>query len=313
MALISVIIPVYNVERYIKRCACSLFEQTFKDIEFIFVDDCSTDDSVCELKKVIDPYPKCQVKLITHNKNQGASASRNDGLTMAIGKYIGFVDADDWVEPDMYQKLYEEMTLTNSDIVWCDYYKEYENNTEVIYTAIPMENKSIFMNHYLMQPLTPLWIMLVKADGIQRNGIYFLNGFDWCEDLNVSAKLSYYSNKVSHLAIPLYHYRDNPISICHTTSKKKYEARLKNVIDLYNFFLGKDIYDAVKKSLFYRILLSKQFYLYDEKKVTDYISLCPEANSYILSNPMYGVKSKLVEWLTVKLYTMIVTISNIKI
>lgn len=313
--VISVIIPVYNAENYIVECARSLLGQTYRNIEFIFIDDCSTDSSFKKLEMVVGEYPGLNVRIVRHSENKGAAASRNDGLSLATGDYIGFVDADDWIEPEMYERMCREMSRNKADVVVCGYYRDYADRTEEIMPKPVTEEsgKTELIRNYLAQSLTPLWNMLVKADLLKEHRIRFLDGFDWCEDFNVSSKVYYYSNNICFLDEPLYHYRDNLSSYCHTVSVRKYVSRLRNVLDLYDFFKDKEIYGGVKKSLFYRILLSKQFYLYETKEITAYMTLCPEANGYILSNPLYGKKSKLVEWLAVKLYALIVKLAGTKI
>lgn len=310
---VSVVIPFYNVEKYIYDCARSLFQQTLLELEFIFIDDCSTDNSLEELKRIIQEYPERKVVLISHTKNRGIAASRNEGIARAQGEYIGFVDSDDWVDPDMFEKLYNEAFERKADIVWCDYIIEGKDSKSVIQINLSEDNIIDFMHLYLMNSINHLWNMLVHRNLYVRNHLRFLDGYDMCEDLNVSTKLYYYSNRSYHLPIPLYHYRDNATSICHTINKRNYIARLENVLELHEFFKEKDIYNDIKKVLFYRILLFKQFYLYTEKDVTKYVSICSEANTYIWSNPFYGIKAKCIEWLTVHLYSIIIKLSNIKI
>lgn len=107
---ISVIIPIYNVERFITRCAISLMKQTLKeDVEFIFVDDATPDRSIDLLQEVINQYPerRNQVRLIRHAKNKGLPAARNSGLKVAVGEYIFHCDSDDWLELDMLETLYD--------------------------------------------------------------------------------------------------------------------------------------------------------------------------------------------------------------
>ena len=121
---VSVLVPVYGVEKYIERCARSLFEQTMKDgIEFIFTDDCTRDRSIEILEKVVEEYPerKSQVKIIHHEKNQGLVSARVTGLKEAVGEYVIHCDSDDWVEREMYEIMYRQAKDTDSDIVVCDF------------------------------------------------------------------------------------------------------------------------------------------------------------------------------------------------
>ncbi len=119
---LSVCIPIYNVEKYIERCARSLFEQTMKDdIEFIFVDDCTPDASVKVLSSVLEEYPqrKNQVKILHHKENQGLTGARNTALANASGDYIIHCDSDDWVDLNLYEKMYESAIANQSDMVAC--------------------------------------------------------------------------------------------------------------------------------------------------------------------------------------------------
>ena len=102
MYLVSILVPVYKVEDYIERCARSLFEQTYSNLEFIFVDDCSPDDSVEILGRIMDDYParKEAVRIIRHNHNRGSAASRNTALDNGSGEFVFAVDSDDWLELD---------------------------------------------------------------------------------------------------------------------------------------------------------------------------------------------------------------------
>ena len=123
-AKVSVCIPVYGVEKYIERCARSLFEQTMKDgIEFIFVNDCTKDKSIEILEQVLGEYPerKEQVKIIHHEKNKGLVAARKTGLAHATGDYIIHCDSDDWVDLNLYETMYNKAVEVNADVVCCPF------------------------------------------------------------------------------------------------------------------------------------------------------------------------------------------------
>ena len=127
---VSVIIPVYKVEKFVERCVRSLMEQTMDNVEYIFVDDASPDESIHILHKVLADYPerRDQVKILTHEMNKGLPAARNTGLAVASGKYIFHCDSDDFVEKDLLSTLYETACRENADIVWSDYYISYPKN-----------------------------------------------------------------------------------------------------------------------------------------------------------------------------------------
>ena len=125
MCEISIIVPVYNVEKYLEKCIKSILNQTFTDFELILVNDGSTDKSgvICDNYKNIDDRI-----IVIHKKNEGLSSARNSGLDIAKGRYIGFVDSDDYINNDMYHKLYEALIKNNSDISICKFVKVYDDS-----------------------------------------------------------------------------------------------------------------------------------------------------------------------------------------
>ncbi len=185
---VSIVIPVYNVEKYIERCVRTLFAQTLDDLEYIFVDDCSPDNSSDVMLKVLEEYPvrKPQVKLIRHEINQGVSQSRQDGVEAATGEYIIHCDPDDWVELDMYEQLYTKAKETNADLVLCDYYevtngeiltlkkqKPDKLKSEDLLAGISGKNKTKLQGS--------LWNKLIKSE-LCKN-IRFIPDINFCEDV----------------------------------------------------------------------------------------------------------------------------------
>ena len=133
---ISVCIPVYGVEKYIERCARSLFEQTMKDgVEFIFVDDCTKDNSIGILENVLNDYPerKEQVKIVHHEKNGGLVAARKTGLKHASGEYVIHCDSDDWVDVSMCEEMYKTAAETGADMVYCHFCEDRNGEQTIFY------------------------------------------------------------------------------------------------------------------------------------------------------------------------------------
>ena len=120
---ISVIIPVFNSGSYIRRCARSLFSQTLRNIEYIFIDDCSTDESISILREVIDEYPdrRHSVKVIRNDSNIGVGQSRQKGIDMASGRFVIHCDSDDVVDADMYETMFCAALENDADVVVCGY------------------------------------------------------------------------------------------------------------------------------------------------------------------------------------------------
>ena len=125
MEKISIVVPIYNVEKYVKKCIESLIKQTYKNIEIILVDDGSTDSSA----EIIDEYANKDSRIIAiHQKNKGVSSARNTGLKAARGEYIGFVDPDDYVDCQMYEVMVNKLQASLADLVVCGYSKIWESS-----------------------------------------------------------------------------------------------------------------------------------------------------------------------------------------
>ena len=122
---VSIIVPVYNCEKYIERCMDSLINQTLTDIEIIVIDD-ESKNATFEILKEYEKKDK-RIKLLT-KKNSGVSSSRNKGIELAIGKYIAFVDGDDWIDLDCVEKMYDVAEKNKTDITMCSYTREFKNN-----------------------------------------------------------------------------------------------------------------------------------------------------------------------------------------
>lgn len=133
-AKVSFIVAVYNVADYIEQCARSLFEQTLEDIEIVFVNDCSPDDSEEIIRRTLEEYPhrKGQVKILTHEKNEQIMATRKDGLSASTGEYVHFIDGDDYVEPQTAELMYGKAVETDADVVVCNIYWYRQNGVGIV-------------------------------------------------------------------------------------------------------------------------------------------------------------------------------------
>ena len=234
MPKISIIIPVYNVEKYLKKCIDSVLAQTFTDFECILVDDGSWDNSPA----ICDEYAgkDKRVKVI-HKENGGVSSARNAGLDVAQGEWIGFVDSDDWIEHDMLEKMYMKAFSENYDMVWCDYYNYNQNSNEHIETNIVGLNKYDIIKKLLSEQLHgSMWNKITKKNLFKNNNIIFPPG-NMIEDLIVTIKNVYYANKIGHVNDALYHYIFNPYSLTQDIKKAKIRAEeyYKNLNSLLEF------------------------------------------------------------------------------
>ena len=228
---ISIIVPVYKVERYLENCIESIINQTFKDFELILVDDGSPDR--CGL--ICDNYAKKDERIkVIHKKNEGLSAARNSGIQIAKGEYIAFVDSDDCINKNMYETLYDTAIENKSDIVVCDYKNIYENNEE--YENIS-EKISLIENLTNMEALNRLYeldgvIYVVAWNKLYKRHLFEKFKYDkgrLHEDEFIIHKLLYNSKIITYVPLKLYYYTQRNDSI---TGKKN----IKNKLDVLDAF-----------------------------------------------------------------------------
>ena len=245
MAEISVIVPVYNVQKYLRKCLNSLVKQTFKDIEIIAVNDGSTDDSEEILKEYAEKYDNFSY----YNKeNGGLSDARNFGLKHANGRYVAFVDSDDYVDRTMYEKMYNKALENNYDYVECDFYWVYPNKNRLD-RGIRHKNK----NEMLLYGRVVAWNKLIKRDVITElfpKGLYF-------EDIEFFYKLIPNINDFAFVDEPLVYYVQRENSQSKEQSYKT--AQIFNIFDnVFDYYRKHKIYDKYRRELEYsyvRILL----------------------------------------------------------
>lgn len=239
MAKVSVYIPIYNVENYIERCARSLFGQSLDDIEFIFVNDCTKDKSIEILSSVLKEYPSriSQTKILHHKQNKGSAATRTTGILACTGDYIIACDSDDWVELDMYEKLYNFAIDNRADIVQCNFFHEIDEK-QIVEEYDDIIDISLFLNSKPNIWITT-WNKLIKRDLFKKYNILPYPNIDMYEDVGLIVRLMCYANKISTYHEALYHYnRINYKSILNDPAKyhKRLQDRIYVIKCLEQFF-----------------------------------------------------------------------------
>ncbi len=203
---ISIIVPVYNVEKYLSVCLDSLLNQTLDDIEIICVNDGSTDGSLHILKEYANLDSR--IKVICQ-ENRGLAGARNTGIKAASGNYIGFVDSDDWVDDDFFEKLYNTASSSNADIARAPYKYSYndkeieEENLTPILTKRFSNNESLGINEHSVV----VWNAIYKTDFILQNNIKFDDNIYISEDIYFTANATFKSTKTLPVIDTYYHYR----------------------------------------------------------------------------------------------------------
>lgn len=226
MPKISVIVPVYNVEKYIEKCLDSLVNQTLKDIEIIIVNDGSKDNSDEIIKRYQEKYDNI---IYLTKENGGLSDARNYGIPYAKGEYIAFLDSDDYVECNIYEKMYNNAKENNSDYVECDFIWEYPNKR-----IIDIGEEYTGKHEMLQKVRVVAWNKLIKREIVQKTKIQFPKGYRY-EDVEFTYKIIPYLNKTSKVKEPLIHYiqREDSISNVQNERTKEIFDVLEDVLVYY--------------------------------------------------------------------------------
>lgn len=257
-AKISVIVPVYNSKEYVDKCITSILNQTYKNLEIILVDDGSSDNSleVCKKFENIDNRIKC-----IHIKNNGVSTARNIGLDISTGEFIGFVDSDDIIEKDMYEKLYDNIIKNKTDLVICNYKpnNDFKNISKIISNKLALEYL-FYKDKYRGY----VWNKLYKKSLISNQR--FDKDIHVCEDLLFNCKYILKCKKISIINEKLYNYIKNSNSVTNIykdnskkeTALKSYEKMINLLDDKYENIVNllKTLY--IKEYSYIRFLKNKK-------------------------------------------------------
>lgn len=211
--MISVIIPVYNVEPYLRQCIDSIISQTYTDLEVLLIVDGSPDNcgEICEEYARKDKRIKA-----FHTKNNGLSSARNYGILHANGEYIGFLDSDDWIEPEMYSDLLERIEVTGADICMCGYRKEDDPSEYIFQPDEVIYNRTEALNALLKGKINnSVWNKLYRRELFRE--VRFPDGKNF-EDVIILNELLWTAKRVAVISAPLYHYRVRQNSITKTHS-----------------------------------------------------------------------------------------------
>ena len=299
---ISVIVPIYNTEKYIGKCVESLFLQDMKSLELIFVDDGSTDNSISIIESLLETkysYRKDFVTIILLGENKGIANARNVGIKKAHGDYIGFVDSDDWIDENMFSVLYDKAKKKNSDIVACNLLREYPARKSFSMQPYTTQ-KDVNIRRMLVGAIFPsLCCEIVKRSLYEEYNISFISKINMGEDLLVNIQLFFYSNVFSYVDNFFYHYRSNDASVCHVRSMESIRNDIAVAKYIEGFFVINGVVD-----IYYKELLCRKFFaklpLYTSEKYRDiklWKSIFPETNGHIFSYPRLDWKMKIEYWL----------------
>ncbi len=306
--IISVIIPCYKVEKFLPKCLDSIVGQTYKNLQIIIVDDGSPD--ACG--QIIDEYAAIDSRIeVIHKKNEGLCAARNDGLRLARGKWVAFVDSDDWCELNMYEEVMKIAKRDDSDIIIFDLFRNIGTNQKRVKAfnqEFVTEDRNIIKQlqesalHISFAPYGGKWRQgfpwdkVFKRELIEENNLRYPIGIKADEDVIFCIQAFHFSKKVSYASIPLYHYRLNNNSIGYKFTPDR--ERIDKDVFAKQFEIGKEYglskeyFDAVNSRIIHMtIRLGWRSYFNPQYPGTLY-SKIKKMNKALHSEPIYSAFDK---------------------
>lgn len=251
MPKVSVIIPVYNAEKYLNKCLESLINQTLSDIEIICINDGSTDNSL----KILQEYAQKDSRIrIIDKKNEGQGKARNLGIELANGEYLAFVDSDDWCELNMYEELYITAKNNDADLVECSF-KIYNDSLNAIYNGIGLDGAKFDKSFHwtelkdktlLFENIPAPWNKLCRTKIVKSENIRF-GTTQFAEDVFFSLRIRILASKTVFINKELYVYRRTSDSIMSNLSKCKFENQINLLKDIKDFLIKQSCYESFEK------------------------------------------------------------------
>lgn len=295
---VSVIIPIYNTAPFLVRCCESLFSQTLESIQYIFVDDASTDGSLDVVRDVLTLFPNRQdhIVLLSLPSHQGVGSARQKGLELATGDFVIHCDSDDWVEHDTYEQLFRTAVANHADIATCGYCIDtIEGKCLAEIPALPHSDKISFA----IGPQTgSLCLKLIRRDFILRNNLKIPTDISWGEDLCFSLYSLLTTNRLFCIDKPLYHYVQHSQSLTHRITTAKCMDLLKCGTKVEQFLKNNNLLEEYRYQLNWLKFQLKQYFLVfpETRAISSWRSFYPESNDQLryYSTPLY---LKIVSWL----------------
>ena len=299
---VSIIIAIYNCEKYIEECARSLFEQTLNDIEYIFVNDATPDNSITILKSIIENYPnrKPFIKIINLEKNGGVSNARRIGIENANGEYVIHADSDDWVDKDMYQGLYQRAKESDADIVGCNFRHEFPDcqyDFKQQYSDTVEDNIGRLINGKIFPSLCT---SLTRMSLINGNSITFPDGLNMGEDLFFNLQLYLHAKKIVGMDWAPYHYRHTEDSSCVQKTRKSVDSDIAIAGLIEKVMTKQHLNEKYAQEIEYRKFFSKLPLIKDLNNIDYYhewLGIYPETHKHIWQYDQISKKQRLELWL----------------
>ena len=304
---VSVIIPFYKVAPFVERCTRSLLEQTLADVEFIFVDDASPDESRSIIERVAAAYNR-DVRILTHAQNQGLPAARTTGLNEAKGDFIYHCDSDDYLEPTMLEDMYAAATEQQADFVYCDFYLDFGTSRRVMANPSYTDPEQMIKVGFLAGMMKyNVWNKLVARTLYTDSGLLFPAGHGMGEDMTMIA-LATHATRCAHVAKPLYHYiKLNSNAFTNTLSRRYLDDIRFNADRTFSLLQEWDASDKERYLNFFKLNLKLPFLFSDDRnQYRLWKQWYPEANRFIKINTHQPRRTRLVQqWAAAGLFPLV--------
>lgn len=325
---VTVITLFYNVEKYFERCLRSLFEQTYENIEYVFVNNCSTDGSLNLLYRILEEYPQRKNSVIVQNneKNMGYCYSINKGIKLASGEYTTFADSDDWIENKGIESYYEFAKSKEYDIVFFDNYIEYTNGRVVLRKNKITEGsnidyiKKMLESHMILEGT--FWTKIYKTEFLQNSGIKMFHSNVAWGDLCFNVKLFTLSNRIGCLQKAFYHYCKNKEQTTTSASKDKAKKRrwvreeIANLNHTILYLKEKKLDEKCQPELNMRKLMFRNQLIepWNLRSAMKWYCTYPETNELILKGDceLSGVNKYLLRMLLQKKFVSFTLLNSLK-
>lgn len=308
---ISIIIPVFNAKEYLPHCIDSILNQTLRNFELILVDDGSTDGS----SKLCDFYAKDSRVKVIHKKNEGPSVARNCGIEAAQGEYIGFVDADDWCEPNMFEELLSAASSNDADMAFCNYTLDTEAGSKKLKTDY--NGNHFYSREEISEKILPyffgytneelksyksyfpfadyssyIWLCIYKTSVLKENKITFPSQKNYYNEDNLfNLNFVFHAKSAVHVEKSLYHYRESSVSLTKRYNPKFFDAKLNKFKYLRNF-IKTNLASDYDKRLCNKICVESiniiNYYIYasNESLIKKHAKIRKTINSPIISSAL---------------------------
>ena len=304
---VSVIIPFYKVAPFVERCTRSLMEQTLQDVEFIFVDDASPDESRAIIERVTAEYSR-DVRILTHTQNKGLPAARNTGLAEATGDFVYHCDSDDYLEPTMLEEMYRAATAQQADFVYCDFYLDFGTSRRVMSNPTYTDPEQMVKEGFLAGLMKyNVWNKFVRRSLYTESGLQFPAGHGMGEDMTIIG-LAIHATRVAHVAQPLYHYlKLNGNAYSNTFSQRHLDDIRFNADRTFALLESWSVPDKERYLNYFKLNLKLPFlFSNDRSQYRLWKQWYPEANSFIKDNIHQPRRTRLVQqWAATGLFPLV--------